>query len=150
MGNFKEDLNKGKKAENYICNFLHHWYPTATVFEGKNKGYDIDIPEIEEQMEVKYDRMSKDTGNLAIEFEFNGSPSGVNATTSKRWCILFAFESNWNFAFVEIDTLKKMCIGKRVVKGGDGWLSQMYLLPVLDVLENPFIKVHPLVKADEI
>lgn len=148
MGNFKKDLDKGKKAENYICTFLQKWYPNTSVFNGKKKEFDIEIPEIKEQLEVKYDRMSKDTGNLAIEFEFCGKPSGIKATTSQRWCVVFGKDEGWYFAFVETGSLIKMCEGKRVVSGGDGYMAKMFLLPVQEIFDNPFIKIHPIAKID--
>lgn len=143
---FDSDLAQGKDAEHYVCNFLNRWFPTASVFDGKNKGYDIDIPEKEEQMEVKYDRLSKDTGNLAIEYECRGKPSGIEVTTSQRWCIIFGKDDGWFFAFVEVPVLRSLCQGKRTVSGGDGYLSKMYLLPITELVEHPFVKVHPLIK----
>ncbi len=146
MPNFRQDLKEGKEAEEYICNFLQRWFPTASVFYGKKKEYDIEIPEIKEKMEVKYDRMSKDTGNVAIEFEFNGSPSGIEATGSDRWCIIFAKEKEWYFAFIAVPHLKKICEGHRTVNGGDGYMSKMYLLPVDELFNFPFVTIHKLVK----
>jgi hypothetical protein len=143
---FENDLAQGRDAEDYICGFLHRWFPSAFVFVGKNKEYDIDIPEKEEKMEVKYDRLSKETGNVAIEFAYCDKPSGIEATIANRWCIVFGKEDGWFFAFIDIDILKGLCSGKRVVNGGDGNMSKMYLVPVVDLLEHPFIKIHPLIK----
>ncbi len=145
MGKFEDDLTKGKKAEEYICKFLHKWFPRASVFYGKKKEYDIDIPEIIETMEVKYDRLSKKTGNVAIEFEFCGKPSGVNATTANKWCIVFGKEDGWFFCFVAVDKLKKLCENKRAVSGGDDYLAKMYLLPIAELLTLEGLKIHPVV-----
>ena len=77
MAEFKEALTSGKEYEYMYRDFLRQWYPNASVKEGYCKEYDIVIPEINQTVEVKLDKKSNFTGNMVVEVEFNGKPSGL-------------------------------------------------------------------------
>ena len=65
-----------------MCDNIKKKYPTAYVVEGYNKGFDIVVPEKNQTIEVKYDSMSRSTGNYMFETEYDGEPSGITTTTA--------------------------------------------------------------------
>ena len=87
----------------------------------------------DKKIEVKSERdVWQKTGNIAIEYECYGKPSGINATESDYWfhnlCI-----GDETFATLVFDTasLKRIIANldkKRSVSGGDNNASRMYLL----------------------
>lgn len=81
---FKQDLEYGKVAENFVLQKIQKKYPQAFIVEGKVKGYDIYIPEVNLKVEVKHDKYTKTTGNIAVETSSSGFRSGIN-TTLAQW-----------------------------------------------------------------
>jgi len=87
MNTFEQDLETGKNIEDIVLEKIHTKYPQATKLEGKIKPYDIYIPELNAYIEVKLDKKSQETGNIVIEVEMFGKPSGLNSTRSDIWII---------------------------------------------------------------
>jgi len=81
---FKQDLARGLVAEKIVLSDLQSVYPCATLVNAY-KGYDIWVPEKSFGVEVKYDPMSNETGNILIEYEMNSKPSALMTTTAKLW-----------------------------------------------------------------
>tara|TARA_R100001015_G_C4631436_1_gene193932 strand:- start:2341 stop:2742 length:402 start_codon:yes stop_codon:yes gene_type:complete len=97
---------------------------------------------VNSKVEVKTERgMWMDTGNIAIEYESYGKPSGIMATESDYWlqnlcykgCICLSF-------FIKVEHLKKLIEQNTFpsVSGGDHNASKMYLLK-LNLLTSPDI-----------
>jgi hypothetical protein len=93
------------------------------------------------KIEVKSERdVWQKTGNIAIEYECYGKPSGINTTESDYWfhnlCI-----GDETFATLVFDTksLKKLDY-KRSVSGGDNMASRMYLLNLQKLFSSDVIK----------
>ena len=85
------------------------------------------------KIEVKADRMSHKTGNLVIEFESRGKPSGIETTESDYW---FYWIVGLDIGImVPILKLKELVKNARVVSGGDNGTSRMYLVPVENILK---------------
>ena len=121
------------------------------------KKFDIDLSygKVREQMvadmlqdkkiEVKSERdMWMRTGNIAIEYESYGKPSGIAATESDYWfhnlCI-----GDEVFATLVFDTnsLKRIIDNldyKKIVSGGDNKASRMYLLNLQKLFSSDVIK----------
>jgi hypothetical protein len=121
------------------------------------KKFDIDLEygKVREQMvadmlqdkkiEVKSERdVWQKTGNIAIEYECYGKPSGISATESDYWfhnlCI-----GDETFATIVFDTnsLKRIISNldkKRSVSGGDNNASRMYLLNLQKLFSSDVIK----------
>ena len=121
------------------------------------KKFDIDLEygKVREQMvadmlqdkkiEVKSERdVWQRTGNIAIEYECYGKPSGINATESDFWfhnlCI-----GDETFATIVFDTnsLKRIIDNldyKKSVSGGDNNASRMYLLNLQKLFSSDVIK----------
>ena len=130
------------------------------------KKFDIDLEygKVREQMvadmlqdkkiEVKSERdMWMRTGNIAIEYESYGKPSGIAATESDYWfhnlCI-----GDEVFATLVFDTnsLKRIIDNldyKKSVSGGDNNASRMYLLNLQKLFSSDVIKAFKEKKDNE-
>lgn len=84
MNTFKHDLERGSSVEDKVLAIIQKTCPCATKVEAF-KGYDIWIPETHKSVEVKYDPMSNETGNIVIEIEMFGKPSALMTTTADYW-----------------------------------------------------------------
>jgi len=82
---FKKDLSRGVKVEDFVLQKIKNKYPEARRISGYCKEYDIWIPEIAKGIEVKYDPMSNQTGNIVIEVEMFGKPSALMTTKASHW-----------------------------------------------------------------
>jgi|TARA_Y100000114_G_scaffold96231_1_gene89540 hypothetical protein len=99
----------------------------------------------DKKIEVKSERdVWQKTGNIAIEYECYGKPSGINATESDYWfhnlCI-----GDEIFATIVFDTesLKRIIANldsKRSVSGGDNNAARMYLLNLQKLFSSDVIK----------
>ena len=102
----------------------------------------------DKKIEVKSERgMWLQTGNIAIEYECYGKPSGINATNSDYWfhnlCV-----GDEVFATLVFETkmLKKIINASinenqvRSVSGGDHNASKMYLINIQNIFSQTIIK----------
>ena len=99
----------------------------------------------DKKIEVKSERdVWQKTGNIAIEYESYGKPSGINATESDYWFHNLCIGSE-TFATIVFDTtsLKRIIHNldsKRSVSGGDNNASRMYLLNLQKLFSSDVIK----------
>lgn len=123
------------------------------------KKFDIDLQygEVREQMvadmlqnkkiEVKSERdVWQRTGNIAIEYECYGKPSGINATESDYWFhnLCIGDETFATLVF-HTDSLKRIIENldnKRSVSGGDNNAARMYLLNLQKLFSSDVIKAY--------
>lgn len=145
---FQKDLLEGQKLEDFILEKIKRKYPKAYRREGNFKGYDIYVPEKRFRIECKHDKKSEETANIAIEFEFNGRPSGIEATTATHWIYKF-HDGSWKFAIGRTAVFRSLCEKKRWVNGGDGYLAKMYLVPKSELLVRKGISILT-IKTDTI
>jgi len=123
------------------------------------KKFDIDLAygEVREQMvadmltdkkiEVKSERdLWVKTGNIAIEYESWGKPSGIAATEADYWfhnlCI---GERTFATIVFDVPSLKQIIDNldyKRSVSGGDNYASKMYLLNLQKLFSTDVIKAY--------
>lgn len=97
------------------------------------------------KIEVKSERgMWMKTGNIAIEYESYGKPSGISATESDYWfhnlCI---GEETFVTLVFHTDSLRKIINNldyKKTVSGGDNNASKMYLLNIQKLFSSDVIK----------
>tara|TARA_R110001599_G_scaffold233506_1_gene432716 strand:+ start:179 stop:601 length:423 start_codon:yes stop_codon:yes gene_type:complete len=121
------------------------------------KKFDIDLEygQVREQLvadmlqdkkiEVKSERdMWQRTGNIAIEYESYGKPSGIDATESDYWFHnLCVGDDTFCTLVFNTDSLKKIISNldsKRSVSGGDNNASRMYLLNLQKLFSSDVIK----------
>ena len=82
---FNTDLHRGVEVEDFVLQRIQRKYTNAHRIDGYCKEYDIWIPEIQQGIEVKYDPMSNETGNIVIEVEMFGKPSALMTTKASYW-----------------------------------------------------------------
>jgi len=113
---FDIDLKYGQERENRIEKILK---------EGK--------------LEVKTERdWWFKTGNIAIEIECNGKPSGIMVTKADYWVhILANGDKDYCRLIFDTKTIKKLTkkyIGT-LKNGGDGWKSKFVLIPLSEIFQ---------------
>jgi len=109
----------------------------------------------DKKIEVKSERdVWQKTGNIAIEYECYGKPSGINATESDYWFHNLCIGEDI-FATIVFDTnsLKRIINNldyKRSVSGGDNNASRMYLLNLQKLFSSDVIKAFKESTQDEV
>jgi hypothetical protein len=99
----------------------------------------------DKKIEVKSERdVWQKTGNIAIEYQSYGKPSGIDATESDYWfhnlCI---GEDTYCTLVFETKNLRKIINNldyKRSVSGGDNYAAKMYLLNLQKLFSSDVIK----------
>tara|TARA_R100001198_G_C5041595_1_gene102067 strand:+ start:69 stop:497 length:429 start_codon:yes stop_codon:yes gene_type:complete len=99
----------------------------------------------DKKIEVKSERgMWQNTGNIAIEYESYGKPSGIAATESDYWFHNLCIDDETFCTLVfKTDSLKKIIDNldyKRSVSGGDHNASKMYLVNLQKLFSSDVIK----------
>lgn len=131
MSNFRDDLQFGEKYQRRLLELIE--WDQSEMSQGRFKAYDCWIINKEDEkvfFEVKADRMTQRTGNMAIEFECSGKPSGITATEADYWA--YFIHGTKEYYLIPTDEIRQRIADKayaREVKGGDGWRSRMYLFP---------------------
>jgi len=97
------------------------------------------------KIEVKSERgMWQKTGNIAIEYESYGKPSGINATESDYWfhnlCIGKETYATLVFNTEILRNIINSLDYKRSVSGGDHNASRMYLVNIQKLFSSDVIK----------
>jgi len=107
----------------------------------------------DKKIEVKSERdVWQKTGNIAIEYECYGKPSGINATESDYWFHNLCIGEDV-FATLVFDTNSLRRIidnldSKKSVSGGDNNASRMYLLNLKKLFSSDVIKAFKENKDD--
>lgn len=127
--NFQKDLKRGERVEAKILEMVKRKYPDAYKVKGYCKEGDIYIPSKDEWIEVKYDPMSNETGNIVVEIEFNGKPSALSTTKSYRW----VFYTDKELIITTPEILKKIIkdnelTPRKFVGNGDRHAKLAYLI----------------------
>lgn len=99
------------------------------------------------KVEVKTERdMWSKTGNIAIEFQSYGKPSGINATESDYWVQNLAIGDDvYCRLLFSVENLKKIVNNldfHKVVNGGDNYASRMYLLNLSKLFSTDTLKMY--------
>ena len=121
---FKGDLKFGHQMEDEV----------EEMFSGK-------------KIEVKSEKgMWQRTGNIAIEYQSYGKPSGVEATESDYWFHNLCIDGGIYATLVfKTETLKKIISSLDSVKsvsGGDHNASRMYLLNLKKLFSSDVLKTY--------
>src|SRR5210317_2114589 len=106
----------------------------------------------EKKIEVKSERDRwQTTGNIAIEYQSYGKPSGIDATESDYWFHnLCVGEDTFCTLVFNTESLKRIINNldyKRSVSGGDNNVSKMYLLNLQKLFSSDVIKSFKGVEA---
>ena len=101
----------------------------------------------DKKIEVKSERdMWVRTGNIAIEYESYGKPSGIAATESDYWFhnLCIGDETFATLVF-DVPSLKRIIDNldhKRTVSGGDNGATRMYLLSLQKLFPTDVFKAY--------
>ena len=120
----------------------------------KNNKFDIDLKYGQERERKLASILDKDknkievkterdwwfkTGNIAIEVECNGKPSGIMATKADYWVHILA-EGDTDYCRMIFDTKTIKRLAKKykdnIKKGGDGWRSHFVLIPLAEIFQQ--------------
>ena len=139
MRNFQSDLKKGQKVESIILEKLKKDHAGIKRVLGKKKEYDL-IADDGYTAEVKFDELSEKTGNVGIEFECYGHPSGIEVTTAYEWIHIYKLYNNWVWSKIKTSELKAFIRNNKdylhTGKGGDYDASLMHLVSVYDFADS--------------
>ena len=105
--NFNKDLVKGEKGEDFIILFMES-LGFQFINRCNDNRYDITMGYngCSYSYEIKTDSYPRDTGNIAIEFEGRGKPSGISVTQADYFVTYFPnLGEIWN---IRTDDLKKL------------------------------------------
>ncbi len=88
--NFQRDLEQSENMVKEVAQYLKAYFQESSgyiISEGYNPYFDIFcfIKGKSATFEVKDDRMASKTGNVAIEYESRGFPSGIANTKADYW-----------------------------------------------------------------
>lgn len=140
---FASDLALGNNYETILINKLPH--DTCNRPKGMFKEYDFELMYKNKviKYEVKCDRLSYKTSNIAIEYECNNKPSGISTTTADYFAYFILSgkdKSMYTLFIVPTEYIRKKIKEKYYMyetTGGDRHLSRMYLFNV-----NVFLDYH--------
>ena len=112
---FLTDLPFGEKYER----------ESKSILEGKDV-----------KVEVKADRLCQKTGNVYVETESRGKPSGITTTESDMWTFCLLKENRERQIYVSLPTkiLKKLMKDYPIKVGGDNYTSKGHIIPKGDLL----------------
>lgn len=124
---FREALDFGKRHERIVLSMIQRNYE-AYIVDGYCKEYDIFVKELGFGVEVKVDTKSMETGNIVIEVECNGVPSGLTTTKAKYWVIYDGLGYHW---FLVKDL--RIIVGRssnlaEFIGNGDSYSKKAYLI----------------------
>ena len=105
---FRYDLERGQIGEQYLAEILEN-----------------------AKIEVKTDFQAHETGNVFVEYESRGKPSGLATTQADWWAFVIATS---RIKMIRTDELRALCRNylksNRDTVGGDNNTSKGILLPI--------------------
>jgi glycerol-3-phosphate responsive antiterminator len=136
--NFEKDLFKGHNVEREFGQLLKKNPDVLDISYNDNKKYDIKVTKkggMVYTFEVKNDMMEARTGNIGIEFQSRGNPSGIATTDADIWVqkLKDGFWMIWREVLVDLVAAKKYW---KIVSGGDDGTSQLYLFKREDIINE--------------
>jgi hypothetical protein len=141
---FNSDLAFGNIYEKKLVELIPN--ESYLIKEGYFPDYDVEITNnnIMVTYEVKADRYTYKTNNVAIEFECNKSPSGIATTTSDFYAYFVIKPYNLFELYIIPTNIIKSKIEekeyKKVLLGGDNKRSRLYIMDLNNFLEYKFKK----------
>ena len=129
--NFNLDLAFGNMYEQKLVDLLPK--DSYIIKEGYFPYYDVEITKdnITKKYEVKADRYTYKTGNIAIEFECNNKLSGISITQADYYAYYIVKPYNiFELYIIPTQTIKDLINErkfKRSIYGGDNKKSKMYI-----------------------
>jgi len=141
---FNSDLAFGNIYEKKLVELIPN--ESYLIKEGYFPDYDVEITNnnIMVTYEVKADRYTYKTNNVAIEFECNNSPSGIATTTADYYAYFVIKPYNLFELYIIPTNIIKSKIEekeyKKILLGGDNKRSRLYIMDLNNFLEYKFKK----------
>lgn len=91
--------------------------------------------------EVKRDYKAGETGNIFLEFESRGKPSGLNTSEADYWIFVLSDEQFQDEVFVGIKASRLQRISDSIsweTRGGDGNTSKGKLIPLTKLISKRY------------
>ena len=132
---FQSDLLLGKKYEVMLLDYLDKDEYTEVEFAPEKRFVEWDVKlksgVLEAKYEVKADRLSAKTGNLCIEYECSGQPSGISTTQADYYAYFVIHASHHDLYLIPVERIKSLVAqgAYKKLNGGDGYRSRFYLIP---------------------
>lgn len=117
---FGKDLAQAKLTEKEIAQILcekEGQKVEDVVYSNKAKGWDFeyrDWHDMRRLCEVKEDFFCAKTGNVAIEIESRGKPSGITTSVADYWSIKAHTQSSVEYILIKSSTLR--CLVRAVTE----------------------------------
>jgi hypothetical protein len=133
--NFNKDLPTGFQVQCELAELLKARKTVLDVTHNDNYKYDLIVKMSDgsiRTIEVKNDLTSARTGNVGVEFECRGNPSGISKCIAEFW----AFRLLDGFYMLHADKLKRLIAEQRYhrigIGGDDGSNTKLYLFYIED------------------
>jgi hypothetical protein len=137
--NFIKDLTEGEAGEAVFVDVLKTRYNAKFVSDNKTNSHDVILQFSEEgpfgidtvSFEVKTDVYHRDTGNMFVEFECRGKPSGIKVSRAEWFVTNFKhLKEIWCIRTHELKTLIETNTFYQTQNSGDaGSRTRGYLVP---------------------
>lgn len=108
--NFKQDLKEGVNGESEIISFL---ISKGLIYQHSNNDNKYDIKMLKNNKPITYEIKTdtwcnkyRDSGNIFVEFECRGKPSGIEVTQAD-WFVTF-FKNLNQIWFIKTNTIKHL------------------------------------------
>ncbi len=136
--NFVKDLANAKVVEKEFVEVLSKKITIDDIDFCNDFRYDVLIKSEgrSTRYEVKHDIMSCKTGNLALEYECRGKPSGIDRTEADVW----VYKLGYSFYSMPVGKLKELISKEsyfRKVVGGDSGSNTNNILYLFEFNFNP-------------
>jgi hypothetical protein len=138
---FQSDLLLGKKFELMLLDYLPKDEYTEVEMAPNKRFVEWDVKlkngALEAKYEVKSDRLSAKTGNLCIEYECSGQPSGISTTQADYYAYFVIKGSDHDLYLIPVPRIKELIAqgAYKKMKGGDSYRSEFYLIPKAHLAE---------------
>jgi hypothetical protein len=155
MGNFKDDNKRGEVGAVIVRKLYElNEMPTCPVDpeSEERKYWDLKTTlknKTKILQEVKTDYREESTGNLAIEVDDKGKPSGITSTKAALWVeVLFRCgkPSVWSANTNKLRTFIKTNKPKKIVNAGDNNSAELHIYPCNQILPKIFTRIDNLDK----
>jgi hypothetical protein len=146
--NFDVDLPIAEKTEKQVCEFLEQHGKLKFLGDCKTNAYDLKMQTDKGNIitiEVKEDFTCQRTGNVGVEFECRGKPSGIEVSKADLYLYkVHEPDGNKRLYVIKTSKLKEMIRDEkyfRIVSGGDPGSNSMNYLFKLHVIQEHFSKL---------
>ena len=83
------------------------------------------------------------TGNMAVEVECYGKPSGISITKAKYWCVMFVYNNKlFERRIFDVPVIKRLVkkYYNKMKVGGDYNMSRFILVPLKEFYSEEFME----------